>query len=67
MIMNNNRIEDALPEEPVAPSQAFQSPSLSDLPEYAALAREWVKNHPLPCLAAAFIAGVTIAWIVKRK
>jgi len=64
MIMNNNRIEDALPEEPVAP---FRPPSLSDLPEYAALARDWAKNHPLPCLAAAFIAGVTIAWIVKRK
>jgi hypothetical protein len=67
MIMNNNRIEDALPDEPAAPSATFQSPSLSDLPEYAALAREWVKSHPLPCLAAAFIAGVTIAWIVKRK
>jgi hypothetical protein len=67
MIMNNNRIEDVLPEEPGAPSETFQPPSLSELPQYAALAREWVKNHPLPCLAAAFIAGVTIAWIVKRK
>jgi len=66
MIMSNNRIEDALPDEPVAPS-GIQPPILSDLPEYAAIAREWVKNHPLPCLAAAFIAGVTIAWIVKRK
>ena len=66
MIMSNNRIEDALPDEPVAHSD-IQPPILSDLPEYAAIAREWVKNHPLPCLAAAFIAGVTIAWIVKRK
>jgi hypothetical protein len=66
MIMSNNRIEDALPDEPVAPSDV-PAPWLTELPEYAALAREWVKNHPLPCLAAAFLAGVTIAWIVKRK
>ena len=66
MIMSNNRIEDALPDEPAVPSD-IPPPLLSDLPAYAALAREWVKNHPLPCLAAAFIAGVTIAWIVKRK
>src|SRR5262249_45275222 len=66
MIMSNNRIEDALPDEPIAPSD-IQPPSLSDLPDYAEIAREWVKNHPLPCLAAAFIAGVAIAWIVKRK
>ena len=66
MIMSNNRIEDALPDEPVAPSRVDSS-LISDIPEYAAIAREWVKTHPLPCLAAAFIAGVTIAWIVKRK
>ena len=66
MIMSNNRIEDALPGEPLAPSD-IQPLSLSDLPDYAEIAREWVRNHPLPCLAAAFIAGVTIAWIVKRK
>jgi len=66
MIMSNNRIEDALPDEPVAPSD-IRPPLLSEFSEYTAITREWVKNHPLACLAAAFVAGVTIAWIVKRK
>ena len=35
--------------------------------EAAAGIRRWVVDHPASCLAAAFIAGVAVAWLIKRK
>jgi hypothetical protein len=29
--------------------------------------RRWVADHPVSCLAAAFAAGVAIAWLIKRR
>jgi hypothetical protein len=68
MIKNNNRVEDFAPQhsEEESPSQS-EPPSLGELAEYAALAREWAMKNPLPCMAAAFAAGAAIAWIIKRK
>ncbi len=63
MIMNN-RVEDLVsPEESTAEPLAERPPP-EDL---AVVLREWVENHPISCLAAAFVAGAALAWIIKRK
>ena len=68
MIMNNIGINDIIPPETAGkPQKKPPPPPETDLQQYVALAREWAKTHPVPCLAAAFLAGAVIAWIVKRK
>ena len=42
-------------------------PSKADLENYTSVAKHWVMQHPVPCIAATFIVGVAVAWIVKRK
>ena len=27
----------------------------------------WASGHPLSCLAAAFVAGAALAWLIKRR
>ncbi len=68
MIMNNNRLEDFETPAPLAESPPeTRHSSVPELAEYATLAKEWAQNNPVPCLAAAFVAGAAIAWIFKRK
>jgi hypothetical protein len=69
MIMNNRMdeyapVEQSIPEAP--PSQARPIVP-AEVGQYLALARNWAIRNPVPCLAAAFVAGVTLAWIIKRK
>lgn len=68
-----NRIEQ------FAPSGQSSSPTIAERSKRAAAAIEesaeetaatvgrWVVDHPLASMAAAFAAGVAIAWFVKRK
>ncbi len=67
MIMNN-RMDEYIPADQRT-LESLEEPPLvpAEIREYAALARDWAIRNPLPCLAAAFVAGVTLAWIIKRK
>jgi hypothetical protein len=67
MIMNN-RIDEFIPAEQSTPESPGERPLIpGEIGQYAALAKEWAIQNPLPCLAAAFVAGVALAWIIKRK
>jgi hypothetical protein len=56
------RVEQSIPETPE------ERPLVpGEIGQYVALARDWAIRNPLPCLAAAFFAGATLAWIIKRK
>jgi hypothetical protein len=35
--------------------------------KYAAAVEDYIIEHPAPSLAAAFAAGVMVAWWIKRK
>jgi ElaB/YqjD/DUF883 family membrane-anchored ribosome-binding protein len=35
--------------------------------KYAAAAEKYIVDHPVASLAAAFAAGVTVAWWIKRR
>ena len=65
----NNRIEEFGTDGRAAGNQSpgLGLPSQADLETYASLAKQWAMQHPVPCIAAAFVVGVTVAWIVKRK
>ena len=67
MITNNNRVEEFAPPEAADEPVAGDLPATEDFAEYVALAKEWARNNPIPCLAGAFIAGAVIAWMIKRK
>jgi hypothetical protein len=67
MIMNN-RMDEYVPAEQSTPESSDEPPLIPpEIGQYAALARDWAIRNPLPCLAAAFVAGVALAWIIKRK
>jgi len=67
MIMNN-RMEDFIPVREPSDSRLREPDLLSgNLRQYAEIAKEWAVRNPVPCLAAAFVAGVALAWIIKRK
>jgi hypothetical protein len=67
MIMNN-RIDEFIPAERATSDSPEDEPMLpADIGQYAALAKEWAIRNPLPCLAAAFVVGAALAWIIKRK
>ena len=63
-----NRIAAYLP--PPLRSQRVargREPQLPDAEELVQRAEAWIKEHPGAALAAAFAAGVVMAWWVKRK
>lgn len=67
MIMNN-RIDEFASTGPYAePTHREQNFPADALRQYAATVKEWAVRNPIPCLAAAFVTGVAIAWIIKRK
>jgi hypothetical protein len=67
MIMNN-RIDEFIPAEPALSDSPEDAPFMpADIGQYAAPAKEWAIRNPLPCLAAAFVVGAALAWIIKRK
>jgi hypothetical protein len=63
-----NRIEDfVLPQKSVA-AEANPAHRLKiDVGKSLASIAEWTAQHPVACLAAAFIFGGAVAWIVKRR
>jgi hypothetical protein len=68
MAVKNNRVREyQSPAPETSSSSDVKPPSAGELADLANRAKEWAGNHPLPCLATAFIAGVAIAWIIKRK
>ena len=64
-----NRLEEFGAERDSAAieSRGLDLPSKADLENYASQAKQWAMQHPIPCIAATFVVGVAIAWIVKRK
>ena len=67
MIMNN-RMDEYAPAEQGTVESPEEPPLVpGEIGQYMALAKDWAIRNPLPCLAAAFVAGVTLAWIIKRK
>jgi hypothetical protein len=61
-------MEDFIPVREPSDSRLREPDLLSgNLRQYAEIAKEWAVRNPVPCLAAAFVAGVALAWIIKRK
>jgi hypothetical protein len=67
MIMNNRMDEFIAPDQDAVESPEEPPFAAGEIADYMNLARDWAIRNPLPCLAAAFVAGVTLAWIIKRK
>jgi len=64
MIMNN-RLSDDLP---LRGKEASRSEGLSDEAlKYASAVEQYIIDHPGSSLAAAFVAGVMVAWWIKRR
>ena len=65
----NNRLEEFEAERrsPGKKPPGLDLPSQAELVNYASLTKQWAMQHPVPCIAAAFVVGVAVAWIVKRK
>ncbi len=64
----NNRIKDL--ELPQKSARAEADPTgrpKIDLEGSLAVVTQWAEQHPFPCLAAAFLFGGAIAWIIKRR
>ena len=63
-----NRITDYLPTAWSGLKQgAPVSAARDSLKRWTSVARQYVVDHPGSSLAAAFAAGVAIAWWLKRK
>ena len=63
-----NRIADFLPASWSGLKQgAPVSAARDSLKRWTQTARRYVVDHPGPSLAAAFAAGVAIAWWLKRR
>ena len=64
----NNRIKDLeLPQQPARAEADLTRRAKNDLEEFLAVATQWAGERPVPFLAAAFIFGGAIAWIIKRR
>ena len=63
----NNRILEFLPREWQPRRLRERVESLPDMQHWIAKAEAYVAEHPGACLAAAFAAGVAVAWWIKRK
>ena len=64
----NNRISDlVLPKKSAGSETDPTHRPIVDFEGSIALVTQWVEQHPLPCLAAAFICGGAVAWIIKRR
>jgi hypothetical protein len=63
-----NRIEEfvSLPKSAGADADSTDQ-SRIDLGESLKSVTEWAVQHPVACLATAFIFGGAVAWIVKRR
>jgi len=64
----NNRIKDLeLSQKPARAEADLTGTPKNDLEGLLAVVTEWAEQRPYPCLAAAFILGGAIAWIIKRR
>jgi hypothetical protein len=63
-----NRIEEfvSLRRSVAAVADSTYRPRI-DLSGSKELVTEWAAQHPVACLAAAFVFGGALAWIVKRR
>jgi hypothetical protein len=63
-----NRIKDYVPppKSAAAHAGATHQPR-TVLGESLEFVTEWAAQHPAACLAAAFVFGGAVAWIVKRR
>jgi hypothetical protein len=65
MIMNN-RLSDDVPLG--AKESSHSAEGLAEKPhQYAAAVEQYIIDHPASSLAAAFVAGVMVAWWIKRR
>ena len=63
-----NRVADYLPTSWSAlKERAPMNAARDSLKRWTETARQYVVEHPGPSLAAAFVAGVAIAWWLKRR
>jgi hypothetical protein len=65
MIMKN-RLEDDLPLGGQESSRRSEGVSDEAL-KYLEGVERYIISHPAPSIAAAFVAGVMVAWWIKRK
>jgi hypothetical protein len=65
MIMKN-RLADELPLGGKDPSHRGEGLS-EEAQKYAAAVEQYIVDHPASSLAAAFVAGVMVAWWIKRR
>jgi len=66
----SNRLTDFLP-PPTSGTQTSCQPrasfSMNDLHQAVAPVRRFILENPTAALAAAFLAGVSLAWWIKRR
>lgn len=65
----SNRLTEFLPPPPSAETSCPRRASFSkrDFQEAVAPVRRYIVENPMAALAAAFLAGVTLAWWIKRR
>jgi ElaB/YqjD/DUF883 family membrane-anchored ribosome-binding protein len=64
MIMKNRLADDV----PLSKESGSGRDGISDEAlKYAAAVEKYIVDHPAPSLAAAFVAGVMVAWWIKRR
>jgi len=64
MIMKNRLADDV----PLGKESGSGRDAISDEAlKYAAAVEKYIVDHPAPSLAAAFVAGVMVAWWIKRR
>ncbi len=62
-----NRIRDHLAEREAVRASSDPAPVHDPKRKKTFRVKLWVEEHPLPCLAAVFVVGACVAWLVKRK
>ena len=50
-----------------SPDHAGEEGLTDEALKYAAAVEKYIVDHPVPSLAAAFAAGVMVAWWIKRR
>jgi hypothetical protein len=66
MIMKN-RLADDVPLGGKDSGSRGEEGMTDEALKYAAAVEKYIVDHPVPSLAAAFAAGVMVAWWIKRR
>lgn len=59
--------EDAGESSPVVKAEEAAAAIEEMAGEASRTIRRWAMDHPVSCLAAAFVAGAALAWLIKRR